>query len=171
MTNNINKNLSISEVFDNVMSENPPGSTSLAALRKNIVQPSVPVIRSQPPRIQPPTITENIELTTSTIKKKPIKNNNFGRKPKIQNIKKPIIRQRKVIQPITQPIQSQSNLADISKKAVLGSTLFILLSIPHTSCLFEYVVANNTTIDNYKTVVLKALIFSIVFVLLSKYVC
>jgi len=173
MINN-NKNPSISEVFDNVMSENPPtstrnppGSTSLAVLRNNIKQV--------------PTITENIELTTRQVNKRPI--NTFGRKP-IQ--KKPI--QKKPIQKIPirkipiqkkpiivqQPLenqQKQSNLADISKKAVLGSGLFILLSIPHTSCLFEYVVANNTTIDNYKTVLLKALIFSIVFVLLSKYVC
>jgi hypothetical protein len=162
MINN-NKN-SISDVFDNVMSENPPttarnppGSTSLAVLRNNIKQV--------------PTITENIELTTRQVNKRPI--NTFGRKPiqkkpiqKIPIQKKPII----VQQPLENQ-QKQSNLADISKKAVLGSGLFILLSIPHTSCLFEYVVANNTTIDNYKTVLLKALIFSIVFVLLSKYVC
>ena len=67
-------------------------------------------------------------------------------------------------------ITNKNNLYDISKKSLIGAFLFILLSIPPVQDLFNTYLPAECIFVQYKNIILKGIIFSILFVLISKYI-
>jgi len=66
---------------------------------------------------------------------------------------------------------TQKEMFEISKKSIIGTILYIVLSIPQFNSLFTRIVpSSETQISIYKNILLKALIFSILFVLINKFV-
>ena len=58
---------------------------------------------------------------------------------------------------------------DISKKAIVGSFIYIILSLPQVLTIMNKILPYATEADTYKNILLRAIIFSIVFVLIAKY--
>lgn len=141
----------ISENFDKIMStdikdiknKDIPYTTNISDLKKNIICNN-----------------NKCEIINETIKeqiKKPIK----------KSIKKPI--KKLIKKPIKKIEIKQNPLYDISKKSLLGSFLYLVLSLPILLNALNKILPNSQ--DNiYKGLLLRSIIFSILFVLLAKYI-
>ncbi len=154
---NQNLNKHIVEVFDNVMSENtthqPIGATSLNELRKKATTNRK---KTQPKKI-----------IGRKIKPKSIKKKITLNKPKkyLNNIKKV----NKITKPIRQEPSKFDKLKNISKQSLIGASVFSLLSLPPIINLFYKILPNNTTNGTYKEIIMRTLLFTIIYVLISKY--
>jgi len=213
-------NQHISEVFDNIMSDNnqPPMTTSLSSLRMqaskeiqddfNQAQPQQKQLPTpQPQPQQPQQQNQSKEAIISQIpinqieviqqkliipnkqrslnKKKYNKQNiTLGRKNKTDKLDKPnkVNKSNKLDKPnkpnkpnkldTEKNISNNGNkreLYDISKKALIGAAIYMILSSPPFQCLFNMCLTNNTMISEYKNIFLKGMLFSIIFVLVASY--
>ena len=135
---------SISEIFDQVMSESVAVSKQEIPMATNINK----LIKKKEQIIIP---------------EKPICNNNVCKLPKL--IPKPKFKPKLKLKPRIILKQPTKDMFDISKKAIIGSLLYIILSLPILVNLFP----NNSDTDQYKNIMLRALIFSIIFVLIAKF--
>ena len=98
-------------------------------------------------------MSENINQGINKVNNNPTKNVN----------QKPILKS-----PLIKKIDT--NYLDLSKKAIIGSIIYILLSLPYLSIIFDKIITNNTTLNFYKLVIIKSIIFSIIFVIVGKYI-
>ena len=57
-----------------------------------------------------------------------------------------------------------------SKKAIMGSVIYLILSIPIFTSSLEKILPTKSDIDIYKNLLLRTMLFSILFVLASKYI-
>lgn len=142
-------NKHIAEVFDNVMSENtvqqPIGASSLDELRKKAV------IGKKIKRIQPKKVSKR-KIKPKTIKKKIIIN-----KPK------------KINKVVLHEPSKFDKLKNISKQSLIGASIFTLLSLPPIINISHKILPNNTSIGIYKELIIRALLFTIIYALVSKY--
>lgn len=136
----------ISENFDKIMSKDIkdiPFTTDISKLKQNVIcnNGKCEIIKKP--------INKPIKKPTKKLTKKLIK----------KSTKKPI-----------KKIEIKQNpLYDISKKSLLGSFLYIVLSLPILLNALNKILPNSQ--DNlYKGLLLRSIIFSILFVLLAKYI-
>jgi hypothetical protein len=85
--------------------------------------------------------------------------------PKIQLLSKAQLKNNNI-----QSDLQKMQMFDISKKAMLGAVLYLLLSIPQFTSVLDKMFPSKSDTDIYKSLLLRAILFSILFVLSSKYV-
>ena len=94
---------------------------------------------------------------------KPKQNNNYGRKLKLKKIKR-ISQSINNIQS-NELDQNKQKLVDISKKALIGSVVYLILSLPITIKIFEKIVSSSS----YKNIIVRTLLFAIIFTAIAKF--
>ena len=160
----MNSYTNISDVFDNIMSEQI-GGTNIETL---IQQPSQFNQESNQQSTQQQFQQQNQQSTQQNQQlsqqqfQQPIQQH-FQEQTQ-QQLQEPI----QQLKSTKQKYQKQMELMDISKKSLIGGFIFILLSIPQVAALFDRLILNKTSINLYKIIILKSFIFSILFVILSK---
>jgi hypothetical protein len=142
----------ISENFDKIMSKDIPFTTNINDIKDNIVCNNNKCDIKKP--INKPV---NKLINKSVNINKPIN------KPinKLININKPI--NKFINKPEKNP------LYDISKKSLLGSLIYFILSLPILLNGLNKILPNSES-NIYKGIIFRSIIFSILFVLLSKYI-
>ena len=174
-----------------IVSSVPVGATSLDALRRqaqndNIQHQNHQQLHKQHQQHQQQNQQQN-QHKHNNQHNSPKQIVHMGRKhinkPKVQAKGQP--KSQPKVQPKTQPkaqakaqlknnnIQSdlqKMQMFDISKKAMLGAVLYLLLSIPQFTSVLDKMFPSKSDTDIYKSLLLRAILFSILFVLSSKYV-
>ena len=151
-------NNNISEMFDNVMSDNinPIGGTNIANLKfnSNLSENSTQIPQQISHQI-PQQISHQIPQQIP--QQNPLQFTQQTRRQK-QN------KRRYKHLDLTKKIE----MFDISKKAIIGSGIYILLSLPFLTILFNKLISTNIPLNFYKILIFKALLFSVIFVLISR---
>ena len=165
----MNSYTNISDVFDNIMSEQI-GGTNIETL---IQQPSQFNQESNQQSTQQQFQQQNQQSTQQNqqLSQQQLSQQQF-QQPIQQHFQEQT--QQQLQEPVQQlkstkqKYQKQMELMDISKKSLIGGFIFILLSIPQVAALFDRLILDKTPLNLYKIIILKSFIFSILFVILSK---
>ncbi len=116
------------------------------------------------PKPKPNPNPKPIQNKSKLLRQKP----NPKPKPKPKPKPNPKPKPRYILKKPQNQLKSKSNMYDISKKAIIGSLLYILLSLPQVNDLLIKFLPEKNTINIYKNLMLKGILFSIIFVMISK---
>lgn len=155
--NNQLLNNNISEMFDQAMSDN---------LINNKILDKDEYINENLDQIEDEYINENQnEYFENDQQQSPIKQQSPVKQlsPVIQKDELSIIKPEDMT-------PEQYKIYDDSKKALIGAFIYILLSLPHLNIVFNKLIPNTDEYNLLKIILLKALIFPLVFIGISRFI-